>query len=181
MSWAEVKADQVINIIKGAKPVEKNGIKHPSSIFSLWSSEDLINIGYYPYREIKVQNDNRFYANSNTVYNILPTEGVGTIRSLARDLSKIKKDYLNSINRTAYNLLHPTDWKVIKAQELGKTIDSKLTTYRSAIRTKCNELEKAMNDASTIAEITVIIDSPGVDENEDMILAPINDWPVLEE
>ena len=112
---------------------------------------------------------------------ISPTEVVGTIKSLAKDLNEIKKNYLKSINLTAYKLLHPTDWKVIKAQELSTTVDSKLTTYRSAIRTKCNELEKAMNDASTIAEITVIIDSPGVDENEDMILAPINDWPVLEE
>ena len=83
--------------------------------------------------------------------------------------------------KKAYNLLHPTDWKVIKAQELGTTVDSKLTTYRSAIRTKCNELEKAMNDASTITEITAIIDSPGVDENEDMIPSPLSDWPVLEE
>tara|TARA_R110000824_G_scaffold352403_2_gene539472 strand:+ start:295 stop:840 length:546 start_codon:yes stop_codon:yes gene_type:complete len=181
MSWAEVKADQVINIINGAEAVEKDGIQHPASIFSLWSSEELIKIGYYPYSEIKEQSDSRFYSKSKITYNISDTSVVGTISALAKDLNEIKKSYLKAINKKAYNLLHPTDWKVIKAQELGTTVDSKLTTYRSAIRTKCNELEKAMNDASTITEITAIIDSPGVDENEDMIPSPLSDWPVLEE
>tara|TARA_R100000781_G_scaffold76059_1_gene47281 strand:+ start:604 stop:1149 length:546 start_codon:yes stop_codon:yes gene_type:complete len=181
MSWAEVKADQVINIINGAMAVEKDGIKHPASIFSLWSSDELIKIGYYPYREVKEQADSRFYSKSNIKYTISKTEVVGTISANARDLNKIKKNYLIQINTTAYNLLHPTDWIVIKAQELGTTVDSKITTYRSAIRTKCNELEKAMTDASNVVEITAIIDSPGVDENEDMIPPPINDWPVLEE
>ena len=64
MSWAEVKADQVINIINGAEAVEKDGIQHPASIFSLWSSEELIKIGYYPYSEIKEQSDSRFYSKS---------------------------------------------------------------------------------------------------------------------
>jgi hypothetical protein len=181
MSWAEVKADQVINIINGAMAVEKDGIQHPANIFSVWSSDELIKIGYYPYNEIKEQQDSRFYSHGKIEYTISDTHVTGTITAKAKDIKDVKIKYLKQINTRAYDLLHPTDWIIVKNKELGTTVDSKVTTFRAAVRTKCNELEKAITDASTFTEIVAVIDSPGVDENEDMIPSSINDWPVLDE
>ena len=42
MSWAEVKAGQVIKVNTGNTAVTVNGRHHPASIFRLWTGEDLI-------------------------------------------------------------------------------------------------------------------------------------------
>ena len=44
MSWAEVKAGQIIRVLSAATPVEKDGIKHSANIFSQWSQDQLRNI-----------------------------------------------------------------------------------------------------------------------------------------
>ena len=41
-------------------------------------------------------------------------------------------------SRTAANLLAPSDWRVIEAQETSGTIATEWTTYRAAVRTACN-------------------------------------------
>ena len=183
MSWAEVKAGQVVRILNGAQAVEKDGIKHSANIFTNWTKEQLKNIGYYPYRVVKEQADSRFYSIGSTSHTITNdnTEVVGTVKAIAKDIAEIKKGYLNVVNQRAYGLLHPTDWQVVKAKELGTDVDSKITTFRSAVRSKCNELETALNTDSDIDGIKAIIDSPGTDANDDMIPAPINNWPELEE
>ena len=183
MSWAEVKAGQIIRVLSAATPVEKDGIKHSANIFSQWSQDQLRNIGYYPYRVVKEQQDDRFYLHGSTSHQITNdnTEVIGTIKAIAKNISDIKSFYIKQINDKAYNLLLPTDWHIIKAKELGTNVDSKITTFRSAVRSKCNELETSFNAASNIDELKVILDSPGTDENEDMIPAPIHIWPELEE
>ena len=50
----------------------------------------------------------------------------------------------------AHNLLQQTDWEVIKAKELGESVDSDTTTYRASVRTKANAMETAITNASEI-------------------------------
>ena len=48
MSWAEVKADQVIKIHRHANPLTVNGIQHSSNVLANSSNDELSKIGNYP-------------------------------------------------------------------------------------------------------------------------------------
>ena len=155
MSWAEVKAGQVVRILNGAQAVEKDGIKHSANIFTNWTKQQLKNIGYYPYRVVKEQADSRFYSIGSTSHTITNdnTEVVGTVKAIAKDIAEIKKGYLNVVNQRAYGLLHPTDWQVVKAKELGTNFPETYIVqtprgyhhyylYDSSIQTSAGRVEK---------------------------------------
>jgi len=177
MSWAEVKAGQVIKVNVGNRAVTVNGRHHPASIFRLWTGEDLKSLGFYPYRIVKEEGDSRFYKDGGTSYSISDdeTEVIGTIAAKEKSIDDLKEMYHNQVNNTAYSLLHPTDWEVVKASELGTSISDDLKTFRTDVRSKCNELQTSIAACTSFDDLKVILDSPGSDED-----APISDWPELE-
>ena len=71
MSWAIVKNNQVIEILKGAKAVTINGIQYPSSIFSgSWSKDELKNIGIYPTQITSTIDEKTHKATGGVTYTI---------------------------------------------------------------------------------------------------------------
>ena len=109
------------------------------------------------------------------------TEVIGTIAAKEKSVDDLKEMYHDQVNNTAYRLLHPTDWEVVKASELGTSIPDNVKTYRAAIRSKCNELQTSITACSSFDDLKVILDSPGLDEDEKPISSPISDWPELVE
>ena len=176
MSWAEVKADQVIKVHHRAKPLTINGIQHSSNVLANWSNEELSKIGIYPYREEHEQRDNRLYTNGKVTYKFQNNEAIGTVGAKAKDIDELKKHYITQVNKMCYNTLCTTDWYVIKHTELGTEIPSKIKTYRASVRTKANELETSIKACSSIDDFKAILDAPDKDTT-----APIHDWPELEE
>ena len=177
MSWAEVKAGQVIKVNVGNRAVTVNGRHHPANIFRLWTGEDLKSLGFYPYRVVKEQSDSRFYKDGGTTYAISDdeTEVIGTIAAKEKSIDDLKEMYHNQVNNTAYNMLYPTDWEVVKESELVTSISDDLKTFRTDVRSKCNELQTSIAACTSFDDLKVILDSPGSDED-----APISDWPELE-
>ena len=182
MSWAEVKADQVIKIHHRAKPLTVNGVQHSANVLANWSNDELSKIGIYPYKEEHEQSDKRFYNNGAIVYKFQNNEAIGTVSSKAIDIDVLKEKYIDQVNTQCYNTLCHTDWYVIKHTELGTEIPSKIKTFRASIRTKANALETSIKACSSIDDFKAILDSTTEESGEDTktILAPINDWPELE-
>ena len=176
MSWAEVKADQVIKVHRNAKPLIINGVQHSANVLANWSNEQLSKIGIYPYTEIAEQSDSRFYKEGAITYSFKNNEAIGTIGAKDIAIDDIKKRYVAQVNNTCYTILCQTDWYVIKHTELGTEIPSKIKTFRASVRTKANELETSINACSSIDDFKAILDLSDSD-----ITAPINDWPELEE
>jgi hypothetical protein len=52
------------------------------------------------------------------------------------------------------DLLAPTDWYVIKANEVeGYTVPTEVSTFRAEVRTKSNEMETIIDDCTTVAQL----------------------------
>jgi len=183
MSWAEVKANQVIKIHRGAKALTVNGIQHSANVLANWSNDELSKIGIYPYKEEHEQGDKRFYSDKGIVYKFQNNEAIGTVSSKAIDIDVLKEKYIAQVNTQCYNTLCHTDWYVIKHTELGTEIPSEIKTFRASIRTKANALETSIKACSSIDDFKAILDSTteGSGEDAETIPAPINDWPELEE
>ena len=181
MSWAEVKADQVIKVHHRAKPLTVNGIQHSANVLANWSNEELSKIGIYPYKEEHEQSDKRFYDTGGVTYKFQNNEAIGTVGAKAKSIDDLKEKYIEQVNKQCYNTLCDTDWHVIKHTELGTEIPIKIKTFRASVRTKVNALETSIKACSSIDDFKAILDAPDKDKDDNFVPAPINDWPELEE
>ena len=89
----------------------------------------------------------------------------------AKNLDDIKADMKKQIKDKQYDHLCETDWAVIRKSEKGTAIPTNIQTWRDAIRSKAEEMEKAVDGCSTIDEMATVLKNTGM----------ADDWPVLGE
>ena len=78
--FAVVKAGQVTREIKGGPFNADNGIQYPANIFSLWSIDDLINIGIYPVEETSNNLDPRVERETGKVEFVINNKSVSKLK-----------------------------------------------------------------------------------------------------
>jgi hypothetical protein len=94
--FAIVESGSITSMPKGNKGVEINGVKHPASIFSLWSESERNAIGVYTVEIDKTnKKDEKWYINTNITYSydssankVKGTYGTATARAIA-DVSEV--------------------------------------------------------------------------------------------
>ena len=77
----------------------------------------------------------------------------------------------------AASLLAPYDWYVTRKAETDKAIPSDVSTYRTAVRTSCANIETAINAVKTHAKFMALYDTPVDSDVNPTGNAPISDWP----
>ena len=167
MSWAIVKNNQVIEILKGAKAVTINGIQYPSSIFSAWTKADLKNIGIYP-TQITSTLDNRTHVGTGGVTYTVNTDHVAIHYAkkahVLEDVSVttdgksmltkgLKTKLLEQVDNNAYKVLAPSDWMTTRQMETGVTIADDWKTWRASVRTQAKAMKTAINAVTTITDV----------------------------
>ena len=74
-----------------------------------------------------------------------------------KDLSQLKTQWSASHGEIANQLLHPSDWIVIKAKETGTNIPSAWKTYRAAVRTACNARQTEIGNAADVPALKELL------------------------
>ena len=167
-----------------------------------WSAEQLVANGIY---EIVYDNtnlkDNRFYINgaesftfANDVVtasyaaavgktlddvNAVDQEGNAVLDSdgVQIIISGVKTKEKNQIKAQAAGQLQSTDWYVIRNAESSSAIPANVSTFRTAVRTKSNEMETAIDNATTIEAVEALFTyTVGAD---DVTSRPLGEWPTL--
>ena len=69
------------------------------------------------------------------------------------------------------------DWYIVRNAEKSTAIPSSVTTYRDAVRTKCAEIEAALNDAANLTAFMALFDDELNSDGSVKTIAKINDWP----
>ena len=200
--WAKVQDGKITGIIRGNTGIDINGTQYPSSIFKLWSKEELKAIGIVPY-SIQKGGDTRFQTEGGVVNNLSDdgTEAIGVTQYTDKILEDIlvvdengdavidprtgeqmvqtglKTQYKNQNNQICYSKLSVSDWYVIRATETGGTVPDAITAYRSAVRAKANEIETAINACSTMDQFKALFVTPVDGDGKPTGNAPISDWP----
>ena len=90
----------------------------------------------------------------------------------------IRPDYIQQVKDQQGSLLAQTDWAVIRKADAGTDIPAKIATWRSAIRTKATEMEKAITDAKDMDAFKALFVVWDEDGKKSGVLY---DWPELEE
>jgi hypothetical protein len=175
---ALVQNNQIVKFFNYPKSFELNGNKYSSQIFQVWSKAEKNAIGIY---EVEYDHSNKkdegYFINTNEQFKfennkVISYFGTATPKQL-EDVDAVDEDgnpilqdgvqvvtyglktnKKSVIKQQASGLLAPTDWYVIKANEVeGYTVPTEVSTFRADVRTKSNEMETMIDDCSTVAEL----------------------------
>jgi len=89
----------------------------------------------------------------------------------------LKTTWVAQTKRTANDKLAVHDWYVTRKAEKATAIPSSVTTYRDAVRTKCGEIETALNGAADLAAFMALFEDTRDSDGNVTAIAKINDWP----
>jgi len=167
-----------------------------------WSAEQLAANGIY---EVVYDNtnlkDDRFYINgaesftfaSDTVtasYTAAVGKTLDDVNAVDEDGNAIldndgvqvvtpglKTNEKNQIKAQAAGLLQSTDWYVVRNAESSTAIPANVSTFRTAVRTKSNEMETAIDGAASVEAVEALFTyTTGAD---DVVSRPLGEWPKL--
>ena len=168
--FALVQDGSITKYLSGNRGITLGDIQYPRNIFTLWSAEEKEAIGIYEIvHNNKNKRDEAFYTNTNVSYAfadgvVTASYGSATAKSLADVTDEddnvtlgLKSQTKEFIKQQASELLTPTDWYVIKATEVESySVPSAVTTFRSNVRTKSNEMEVLIDACTTVDELAAL-------------------------
>ena len=176
--YALVEDGSISKIITNPKSMVIGDVRYPAKIFQLWSEAELNAIGIYEViTDSTNKKDESYYINTNEQYNYTDDEvtrswGTATAKELedrnATDedgveldpvvvIEGLKSQKKDIIKQQASGLLAPTDWYVVKSNEVDDyTVPENITTFRSNVRAKSNEMETQIDSCTTVDELKAL-------------------------
>ena len=204
--FAVVESGSITSMPKGNKGITIGDIRHPASIFTVWTEAERNAIGVYTV-EIDYTNkkDEEWYINTNITYafgsgKVTGTYGTATAKKIAdtlwteqdktdgliregEDVGDVAVEGLKTIKKKIIDnqcagILAPSDWMVVRATETGGTMDSGWKTWRASVRTKCNSMQTQIDNA---ADMDAFIALFTYTEQEDKsVTRPLGEFPKKE-
>ena len=195
--YALIEDNNITQFINQPKSIVVGDVRYPAKIFQLWSQLEKQAIGLY---EVVVDKTNykdpEYYNNTNSFYTFADgqvTESWGT--ATAKDLNDkngtdedgneldpvviikgLKSQKKDIVKQQASGLLSPTDWYVIKATEVEDySVPSNITTFRSDVRAKSNEMETMIDNCTTVDELKALYEY--TEQEDGTITRPLPEFP----
>jgi hypothetical protein len=178
--------------------------QYPADIFMKWSVEEKEAIGIYEvvFDDNSNFKDEKWYINTNQSFafadgTVTASYGTATPKR-AEDENAVDEDgnnildedgnqiinyglkttLIRTIKQQASGLLAPTDWYVVKASEVSDySVPTNIATYRASVRTKSNEMETLITNASDTPALETLYTYTTTD---DVQSRPLGELPTLE-
>ena len=183
--YALVEDNEVKQIITNPKAMVIEDVRYPAKIFQLWSQSELNDIGIYEViTDSSNHKDEAYYINTNEEYNfadgqVIRSWGIATAKELNdslytqqdsddgdlpddKEVGDVKVEGLKTqkkriVKQQASGLLAPTDWYVVKANEVSEyNVPENITTYRADVRAKSNEMETQIDACTNVNELKAL-------------------------
>jgi hypothetical protein len=200
---ALVQNNQIVKFFNYPKSFELNGNKYSSQIFQLWSKAEKNAIGIY---EVEYDHSNKkdegYFINTNEQFKfennkVISYFGTATPKQL-EDVNAVDEDgepvlqdgvqvvtyglktnKKSVIKAQASGLLAPTDWYIVKANEVvGYTVPTEVSTFRADVRTKSNEMETMIDACTTVEQLKSLYEYTNTGTEESPIYTrPLAEYP----
>ena len=203
--WALVEDNAITKLINNPKGLVIENTRYSKNIFSFrWTNEEREAIGIY---EVVFDNSNKkdeaYYINTNQSFDyadgkVTASYGTATPKELAdinetnddgspmldadgnqvvtKGLKSQKKEIIKS---QASGLLTPTDWYVLKATDVEDySVPSAVSTFRANVRTRSNEMETAIDNASDVDALASLYEY--TEQADGSYTRPLGEFPTLE-
>ena len=205
--YALVTDNEITQIITNPKTMVIGDVRYPAKIFQLWSQSELNAIGIYEVvTDSSNFKDEKWYINTNESYAFADNQvtrswGTATAKAHADTLwtqqdsddgdlpddkevgdvkvEGLKTKLIRTIKQQASGLLAPTDWYVVKASEVSDySVPTNIATYRASVRTKSNEMETAITNASDTPALETLYTY--TEQEDGTVTRPLGELPTLE-
>ena len=202
--YALVESGSITKIFTNPKGFVLNNIQYPADIFSKWTKDEKEAIGIYEViTDSTNKKDEEYFINTNEEYNYADNQvtrlwGTATPKRL-EDENAVNEDGENVldedgnqvinyglktikkriIKQQASGLLAPTDWYVVKATEVTEyNVPENITTFRSDVRSKSNEMENQIDACTNVDELKALYEYTRQEDGTQT--RPLAEFPVLE-
>ena len=184
-----------------------NGNQYSADVFTKWSVSEKEAIGIYEVVfDNSNFKDEKWYINTNQSYafadgTVTASYGTATPKAHADSLwtqqdsddgdlpddkevgdvkvEGLKTQLIRTIKQQASGLLAPTDWYVVKASEVSDySVPTNIATYRASVRTKSNEMETAITNASDTPALEILYTY--TEQDDGSVTRPLGELPTLE-
>ena len=137
---------------------EWDGVFYPANWTNLSTPEDKAAIGMVDVVYGQQANDQYYWVSQNEpVYNAETNQVDISFTNTPKDLATVKTSSVQQVNSTAYSILLPTDWMVVKAVETNTTVPVDWNTWRESIRTTAATATTAIDSAVDVDAVATIM------------------------
>jgi len=202
--YAIVENNEITKLISYPKSIVIGDVRYPAKIFQVWSKSEKEAIGIYEvvYDNSNFK-DEKWYINTNQSYafadgTVTASYGTATPKAHADTLwtqqdsddgdlpddkevgdvkvEGLKTTLIRTIKQQASGLLAPTDWYVVKASEVSDySVPTNIATYRASVRTKSNEMETAITNASDTPALETLYTY--TEQEDGSVTRPLGEFP----
>lgn len=131
---------------------EINGIQYPSNWLNLSTPEEKAALGLEEVVATNSPANDQYYWVSQTL-----DQATLTYTNTPKDLTQVKSTAFNQVNSTAYSILLPTDWMVVKATETSTKTPAAWDSYRQSVRTTAASTVSAIEGAVDVDAVATIM------------------------
>jgi hypothetical protein len=125
-----------------------DGVEYPSNWLNLSTPEEKAAIGLEDVVATNSPANDQYYWVSTEL-----EKATLTYINTPKELAGVKTTAVNQINATAYSILLPSDWMVVKAFETSTAIPAAWNTWRATIRTQAQNAITAIETATNVDEV----------------------------
>ena len=129
-----------------------NDVQYPSNWLNLSTPEEKSEIGLEEVIATNSPKSDIYYWVSSTL-----DKATLTYTNTPKDLAQVKANAVSQVNATAYSLLLPSDWMVVKAFETSTPINPDWNTYRASIRATADSTRTAVTAAQDVDAVATIM------------------------
>ena len=202
--YAIVENNEITKLISYPKSIVIGDVRYPAKIFQVWSQSEKEAIGIYEVVfDNSNFKDEKWYINTNQSYafadgTVTASYGTATPKAHADTLwtqqdsddgdlpsdkevgdvkvEGLKTTLIRTIKQQASGLLAPTDWYVVKASEVSDySVPTNIATYRASVRTKSNEMETAITNASDTPALETLYTY--TEQEDGTVTRPLGEFP----
>jgi hypothetical protein len=152
--FAIISNGVIAMFVQAGTAFEWDGIQYPANWCNLSTPEEKAAIGMVDVVYGQYPNDQYYWVNQDApVYNAQTNQVDINYTATPKDLDSLKTSQISATNATAYSILLPTDWMVVKAVETGGTVAPAWNTWRQEIRDEAAAQVAAITACTTVAEL----------------------------
>lgn len=199
--FALVQDGAFVRIVNSNKGIQIDDNQYPKTIFTLWTQAEREAIGIFEVvLDTTNKKDEEYYINTDVSYsyssgvvsgswgtatakpldNVLWADGDEDMPSDAEvgDIKQygLKPQHKQRVNDQANGLLSKYDWYVIRnTEDNTKSIPSDVSTYRTNVRTKANEMCTQIDNASTVDALKALYEY--TEQDDGTFTRPLAEFP----
>ena len=156
--FAIVQNGIIMMLVQPGVAFEWDGNFYPANWCNVSTPEEKASIGMVDVVYGAQANDQYYWVSEDApVYNSETNQVDINFTNTPKDLISVKTSSIQQVNSTAYSILLPTDWMVVKAVETSTTVPTDWNTWRESIRTTAATATTSIDSAVDVDAVATIM------------------------